>query len=318
MNPAQFGPGEDFERYPARRGARRRRSRPTRAPTCCSPRRRARSTPTASPPRSRWPASPTCCAARPAAAARRTFDGVATVVAKLLNMCAPDVAYFGQKDYQQSLVIRRVVRDLDIPVRDRGLPDRAGRRRPRAQLAQRLPLPGRARARARASTAPCARPSASPRTAPARDDVLRRARERSSTPPASSPSTSRSCAPTTSSAPAWQPGEQVVVAVAAQVGPRAADRQHLDRASSPQPRAGRRRLDRRTANAETHAQVEDPPGDRDRLRPALRGQRHDRLRPDGARRPAARRARARARRRQRRPLRDLRDRGRARLRATCA
>ena len=123
VNPAQFGPGEDLESYPRdeARDARARRAG-GRRPDLRAHRSR-RSIRRASRPPSRWAAgSPTCSAALPSRRGAGHFRGVTTVVAKLLNSVAPDVAFFGQKDAQQAIVIRRMVRDLDFPVEIEVLP----------------------------------------------------------------------------------------------------------------------------------------------------------------------------------------------------
>ena len=118
INPTQFGAGEDFERYP------RDEERDLRlfgengvdivyAPTVAE----------------MYPEGPAvsiaaselaqglCGAVRPG-----HFDGVATVVARLLAHCAPDQAYFGEKDYQQLKVIERLAADLDLGVGIVGVP----------------------------------------------------------------------------------------------------------------------------------------------------------------------------------------------------
>lgn len=50
------------------------------------------------------------------------FRGVATIVTKLLNIIRPDISYFGQKDFQQALLIKKVVKDLNLPIKIKVLP----------------------------------------------------------------------------------------------------------------------------------------------------------------------------------------------------
>ena len=136
VNPLQFGPNEDFAAYP-RTPEEDRRLLETPASICCS---RPRSTRCIRAGRSRRPVVDVpdiddilCGAFRPG-----SFHGVATVVAKLLNLVQPDVAMFGEKDYQQLLIIRRAGRGLVHAGGDRRRADDARGRRSRAELAQSL------------------------------------------------------------------------------------------------------------------------------------------------------------------------------------
>jgi pantoate--beta-alanine ligase len=112
VNPTQFGPGEDFSRYPRTLAAdvnllARRGTDLVFAPETSS----MYSPDHATRVEVAGPALTLEGDFRPT-----HFCGVATIVLKLLNVVQPDRAYFGRKDYQQVLVVRRMIADLDVPV----------------------------------------------------------------------------------------------------------------------------------------------------------------------------------------------------------
>ena len=112
VNPAQFGPGEDFEDYPrdTERDLVMLREVGTDVVFMPSPEDMY-------PPQSSTWVEVTGLTQRLEGASRPThFRGVTTVVAKLFNIVRPDRAYFGQKDAQQAIVIQKMVRDLDMDV----------------------------------------------------------------------------------------------------------------------------------------------------------------------------------------------------------
>jgi pantoate--beta-alanine ligase len=120
VNPLQFGAGEDLDAYPRTLEQDRRLLEETGcdllfapAASVVYPRGQSGQTRVAVPGLSEI----LCGATRPG-----HFVGVATVVCKLFNMVQPDVALFGEKDFQQLLVIRRMVEDLNLPVEIVGVP----------------------------------------------------------------------------------------------------------------------------------------------------------------------------------------------------
>ncbi len=112
VNPAQFGPNEDFDKYPRHEKLDLALCRNAGVDAVFLPSAAAMYAPDASTRVTENCLSAVLCGARRPG----HFCGVCTVVAKLFNIALPDVAIFGQKDFQQVTVIRRMVRDLDFPV----------------------------------------------------------------------------------------------------------------------------------------------------------------------------------------------------------
>jgi pantoate--beta-alanine ligase len=119
VNPLQFGPNEDFDRYP--------RTLDSDLEVC----RRAGVDLVFAPARGEiYPQGEPTVRVSPGALGERLegasrpgfFHGVLTVVLKLLHLVRPDLAFFGEKDYQQLALIRRMVRDLDLDVKIVGVP----------------------------------------------------------------------------------------------------------------------------------------------------------------------------------------------------
>jgi len=114
VNPTQFGKDEDYEEYPRTLEVDKRRLKTTAADMIFAPDVATlypfgldKATTVSVP----GLTENFCGATRPG-----HFDGVTTVVARLFAIVQPDVAVFGQKDYQQQLVIRRMAEDLSLPI----------------------------------------------------------------------------------------------------------------------------------------------------------------------------------------------------------
>jgi pantoate--beta-alanine ligase len=113
VNPTQFGPGEDFERYPRDEEGDREKLAALGVDVLFAP-----TVDAIYPPGFSTMVDVGEIGTRYEGAVRPThFRGVATVVSKLLNVIRPDVLYLGQKDAQQTAVLRKLVRELDFDVR---------------------------------------------------------------------------------------------------------------------------------------------------------------------------------------------------------
>lgn len=111
VNPLQFGPGEDFDRYPRTLESDLAKCREQGADIVYAP-SRDEMYPGGEP---QVKVDPGPLGAQLEGVARPThFAGVLTVVAKMLNLTAPDYAVFGEKDYQQLVLVRRMVADLEM------------------------------------------------------------------------------------------------------------------------------------------------------------------------------------------------------------
>ncbi len=120
VNPLQFGPNEDYQSYPRTLDRDRQLCEQAKVDVLFAPTPKEMgitSTPLTQVVPPAEMTSVLCGRSRP-----NHFQGVATIVTKLLNVVQPDRAYFGQKDGQQLAIIRRLVQDLNIPVEIIGCP----------------------------------------------------------------------------------------------------------------------------------------------------------------------------------------------------
>jgi pantoate--beta-alanine ligase len=116
VNPTQFGPREDLSRYPRPREQDLQTCQEAGVDLVFAPKELYEED------ASTWVTEEVMSQGRCSISRPQHFRGVATVVVKLLNLVDPDRAYFGEKDFQQLEVVRRVVRDLDMPVKIVGVP----------------------------------------------------------------------------------------------------------------------------------------------------------------------------------------------------